>query len=334
MLPDEPTVWQAVGSAIGSAARGMAWLVTTGSKHSHYLAPALNGAIGDKLAAWQHRLAIPMSLRRDGRDIDPGSLAPSTSGHVALYVHGLMADEVCFFEPLPGLVGPAPHLQRELGLEPLLVRFNSGRHISDNGRLLADLIEAAVDQLGDSLETLSLIGHSMGGLVTQSAIYYGRQARHAWLERVRDVVLLGTPNDGAWLEQVSHLTTTVLRSIFNLHTQLIARLIDERSAGIKDLRYGALVESDWRDGQRRKTRVPALDAARYIVAGASLSADPESLLAAFFGDGQVGVPSSMGARSMTPRRLTRQVFEGTSHFGLLGDSALKCWLTEALSSAE
>jgi len=344
MLPDAPTVWQAVGSALKTAAKatgkGTSWLVAAGYKNRHYLAPALNGAIGHRLAQWDHPLAIPMSLRRDGRDLPPTALAPSSTGHVGLFVHGLMADEVCFVEPLEGLEGPAPYLERTLSLEPLTVRFNSGRHISENGRELAALLEATVEQLGDSLQRLTLIGHSMGGLVVRSAVHYGREAGHGWPARVGDVVLLGTPNDGAWLEQVSHLATRVLRSIFNLHTRVIGRLIDERSDGIKDLRWGLLVDEDWDGtrgtqaqgltGLRYRTAVPPLDHARYIIAGASLSKDASSLLATFFGDGQVGVPSAMGARTPSARRLQQRIVEGASHFGLLADEGLLEWVAESL----
>ncbi|MBM3390712.1 MAG: hypothetical protein FJY34_01875 [Betaproteobacteria bacterium] len=61
-----------------------------------------------------------------------------------------------------------------------LRRDNSGRHISTNGRELADRIEALLGNWPVPVEELAILGHSMGGLLARSAWHYGTAAGHAW----------------------------------------------------------------------------------------------------------------------------------------------------------
>ena len=63
----------------------------------------------------------------------------------------------------------ATALERDLGVTPVFVRYNTGRHISDNGRDLAALVEQIVAAWPVPVEEVSLVGHSMGGLVSRSA---------------------------------------------------------------------------------------------------------------------------------------------------------------------
>lgn len=49
------------------------------------------------------------------------------------------------------------------------------------------------------IEELSIVAHSMGGLLARSAIHYGSQERSLWPDRLRSVVFLGTPHHGAAL---------------------------------------------------------------------------------------------------------------------------------------
>ena len=77
-----------------------------------------------------------------------------------------------------------------------------------------------------------------------------------WIDRLTTVVLIGTPVMGSYVAQLAGLASLVLRSIVNPHTQIIGRIIDERSHGLQDLRTGALVDEDWaRLGRRGRGTV-------------------------------------------------------------------------------
>ena len=99
----------------------------------------------------------------------------------------------------------------------------------------------------------------MGGLVARSACHRGG----AWTGRVRHVISLGTPHMGAPLEQAVHAMSAALH--LAPETRPFARFLRRRSAGIRDLRRGSLVDEDWRDQDpdalraKALTEVPLLD---------------------------------------------------------------------------
>ena len=67
----------------------------------------------------------------------------------------------------------------------------------------------------------------------------------AWPTLVRQVVSLGTPHMGAPLEQFVHYASAGLNVL--PETRPFSRFLRRRSAGIRDLRQGSLVDDDWRD---------------------------------------------------------------------------------------
>jgi hypothetical protein len=112
-------------------------------------------------------------------------------------------------------------------------------------------------------------------------------------------MLLGVPHDGSWLEQASFAAASALKRVATLHTQLIGAVIDARSAGIKDLRLGLLVDEDWRDpavaarSLEQRTAVPPLPGVPYHLVAATLAADHGARVAHHFGDGLVGRTSAL-----------------------------------------
>jgi pimeloyl-ACP methyl ester carboxylesterase len=173
-----------------------------------------------------------MTLRRDGVDVDPCRLAeayPEATPRLVVFVHGLgQTDDAWRRRHVPyGF-----RLQVELGYTPLYIRYNSGRHISENGRELAALLDAVVSGWPVAVDAIALIGHSVGGLVARSACHYG--AGLAWAGRLRQVVSLGAPHGGAPLERVTAAAGAVLTRL--PETRPVAGLLEARSAGIKDLR--------------------------------------------------------------------------------------------------
>jgi pimeloyl-ACP methyl ester carboxylesterase len=157
---------------------------------------------------------------------------------------------------------------------PVFLRYNSGRHVSDNGRQLALMVDALLAAWPVEVDEVNFVAHSMGGLVVRSACHYGARDGRSWVEKVRRVFLLGAPMSGAPLEKLVHAADVTLTTMWNPVTRLVGRILRRRSAGIKDLRFGALVEEDWSghdpDELRwpRRRPVPLLATAdHYVIAG-------------------------------------------------------------------
>lgn len=166
-------------------------------------------------------------------------------------------------------------LRADCGLTPVYVRYNTGLHVSENGRTLALLLDELVSSWPVPVERLVLVGHSMGGLVVRSACHIGTEDGHAWPRMVRDLVTLGSPHHGAPLAKAIHLAAWLLRRV--PEASAFADILDLRSAGIRDMRFGALHDDDWRDEDRRMlvgdTRrvVPLHAACRHTFITATLS---------------------------------------------------------------
>src|SRR5437660_4018678 len=148
--PDAPSIER---SLIGRAAVG-----------------ALNGIWGDTLARHGNGLALPMALRAAGRDIEPTPAGvrdafPHPTGRLAVFVHGLCETDDAWMLGAGRHVPYGFRLQAELGYTPLYVRYNTGLHISENGRELAQLLRRVTESWPTDVHEVALIGHSMGGLV-------------------------------------------------------------------------------------------------------------------------------------------------------------------------
>jgi hypothetical protein len=271
----------------------------------------LNGAHGDLVQREAPGLALDMSVRVAGRvlPVDTGSLGkafPAATGRIVVFLHGLTETEDSWgygAEKHHGSRGITygTQLERDLGLTPVYLRYNTGLHISDNGRLLDALIADLVGAWPVPVQDVVLIGHSMGGLVARSALHQaggGTADAHGWTHLVRDTVTLGSPHLGAPLERGVHRLTAQLARL--PETRPLARLLSLRSVGIKDLRRGTLVEADWTDrdldalGPAAHTHVPLHDGARHFVVLATLSRDPSGRAADLLGDLLVPPRSASG----------------------------------------
>lgn len=324
------------------------FLYRTGQENIHFTLPVLNGAFGDQLAELQDRRAIQMSFRRHAADVPVSALrlAAGTKGprKVVVFLHGLMGDEVIWQAGSgEGGLRYGPRLQQETGAVCLYLRYNTGLHISQNGQLLHALLTELLEIYPDAIGRLSLVGHSMGGLVIRSAGYYAAQATQtetgvSWLSHLQDVFLLGVPNDGSFLEQNSHFTSVVLRKINLRPTRFISGLIDKRSNGIKDLRHAILVDADWQDPHADdlfppRTLVPPLPGVRYHVLVGSLLKSANSALHDYFGDGLVGAGSALGRVFGDPglppeQQISTRVFPKLHHGTLLSNPEVYQYLRD------
>jgi pimeloyl-ACP methyl ester carboxylesterase len=165
------------------------------------------------------------------------------------------------------------------------------------------------------------VGHSMGGLVARSACHYGGE----WTKLVRHVFCLGAPHLGAPLEKAANAAAYALARL--PETRAVAKVVNGRSVGIKDLRFGSCAEEDWCDCdpdefmRDRCTEVPFLDCATYYFVGATIGRSTGSLV----GDLLVRYPSASG--SGRKRRLPFDVdngmhLGGANHFQLLNHPAV------------
>ena len=82
-----------------------------------------------------------MAFRRDGRVLRVPEDVPHARGRLVIFLHGLFETEHAWTAAGEGY---APRLERSLGVTALHVRYNSGRHISSNGRDLARLLDETV----------------------------------------------------------------------------------------------------------------------------------------------------------------------------------------------
>jgi pimeloyl-ACP methyl ester carboxylesterase len=301
---------------------------------------ALNGAFGDALARDHRELSLELSVRRGGREVvtDSEGLAseyPEATPKIAVFVHGLCETEAAWH--IGARPGYGYRLREELGYTPVDVRYNTGLHVSDNGRRLAQVLDHLVLAWPVEVEEIALIGHSMGGLVSRSACRYGESSDHGWTEHVRHVFCLGTPHLGAPMEKAANLFGWALARL--PETRPFADLVNVRSAGIKDLRYGSCVEEDWCDCdpdeflRDRCNEVPFLPNATYYFVGATLARRAEGPYASLVGDLLVRYPSAsgIGRKRRIPFEIDNGVhLGGLTHFHLLNHPAvyeqLRTWL--------
>ncbi len=270
---------------------------------------AVNGVWGDYLLANHNHLAVTMTVRVNGRSLphQPAALhaaLPEAGGKLLLLIHGLCMNDQQWTRHDHDH-GAA--LARDLGYTPLYLRYNTGRHVSVNGRDLADLLQTLLPIWPQPITELTIIGHSMGGLVARSAIHHATAAGYDWPRHLRHLICLGTPHHGAPLERGGNGLEAILGA--TPYTAPFARLGQQRSAGITDLRYGNLLDEDWA-GQDRFTRttdqrqiVPLPPGVQSYAIAATTGAQLGALKDRLIGDGLVPLDSALGRHPDPARTL-------------------------------
>jgi pimeloyl-ACP methyl ester carboxylesterase len=313
------------------------------------LVAALNGVLGDHLAATDNPLATPMRLRREGRELtlEPDALAqrlPDAGGRIAVLIHGLCMNDLQWSRQGHDHGAALAH---DLGFTPVYLHYNSGLHVSTNGHALAEMLERLVAAWPQPIERLVLVGHSMGGLLARSAMHRAAEAGHRWMGLASDAIFLGTPHHGAPLERAGHWVDTLLGG--TPYAAPLARLGKLRSAGITDLRHGNVRDEDWAGDDRfahrtdRRVPLPLPTTLRCFAIAASLGEQTGDLKDRLLGDGLVPVNSALGRHRQVARRLVfapgRQwIAHGMGHLDLLGRpevyAQLQRWLADAATDAQ
>jgi len=303
------TVYESIRFAGAVAGTGLDLVLDVPPKTTDRAQAFTNGLWGDKLGRHEGRLGISMSLRdRDGAPLvmDPGisSSFPAASEHLVVLVHGFMDTERCWYESntSPGLLGT---LESHSSLTPMAVRYNTGRSISANGALLADLIESVCRDWRVPVQSIALVGHSAGGLVIRSACATAQERNQQWISTATQLITLGSPHLGTPLEKLTEVAAqglTIARE-----TRPLAEFLNTRSRGIKDMRFGTATDSV----------PPHTD--QHFVAGV-VTANASHPVGVLMGDLVVGVTSASGGSQLDPTNL--MVIGGVRHNDLVDNEAV------------
>ncbi|MGA8208666.1 MAG: alpha/beta hydrolase [Nocardioidaceae bacterium] len=324
-----------VYDGLGLAVRGVAAALRTldrrghgaaveGTRRGRVVVSTVNGFVGDRLAEQRSDLAIDLGVRHGGEDVPlhPGSLRaafPDAGGDLVVFVHGLAeSDEHWERRAARSGGGYGTRLAADAGWTPVYLRVNTGLPVLTNGSRLATLLDRLVLDWPVDVRRIVLVGHSMGGLVVRAACAVAPPPQHRWPALVTDVVTLGTPHLGAPLERAVASGARAL-GVFP-ESAPFARLLDQRSPGILDLRRGLPPD------------VVNLPHARYRLVAATLATSRRHPVSLALGDLLVGYGSATGRTSRGPG-----LFPGAEvlhvrgdHFGLLDHpevhEALARWL--------
>jgi pimeloyl-ACP methyl ester carboxylesterase len=344
-------VTHAVRPPAEAAVISLAPLLDRGSEPSprrEAMRAALNGVYGDHLADSGNPLAIPMSLRRAGREVRLERADLALSGaeegdRLLVLAHGLCMNDLQWNR---GGRDHGADLARELGYIPLYLHYNSGRRVSANGRQFADVLERLVREWPVPVRDLTLVGHSMGGLVSRSACHHAVEAGQVWPAVLKRIVFLGSPHHGAALERAGNLVDRFCG--FSPYTAPVGRVGTMRSAGVKDLRHGNLVDEDWQgwsgaEVEDTRRPVPLPRGVECFAVAADRRRGPGERKWREPGDGLVSVTSALGQHAESQRALpipdaNRHVGYGMNHFDLLGSPEIfervRSWLSAPCATAE
>lgn len=327
-------VYAGLGTGLRSVGRGLDAVAATGvdqrpgtrlddHRHGRFLRAAVNGLIGDRMAQERPQWAIPMAVRSDGRDVDltaDGLRAayPRATGRLVVFLHGLCEDE-SYWSRGRDVHGTtyAESLARR-GWTPVMLRANTGLTLRANGAALTAVLQRLTRSWPVPAERIALVGHSMGGLVFRAAADVVHDHQDPWVDRVSDVVTLGTPHLGSPVAGGVGTGSRVLGLV--PESAAFGRILDWRSAGVHDLVHG-LAED-----------VPPLPHARYRLVAATLTRSPRHPVGAVLGDCLVRVPSAYGRGRAVELFPGAEVLHvgGAGHFDLLNHprvhEALVRWL--------
>ena len=330
---------------------------------------ALNGVCGDHLARTDNPLAIPMRLRV----ALPGRASSATAGESGLNARfeGLFDTSRRFLELFPqpvalsdaafnpgGRLLIAVHglsmndrewtsqnhnhvetLAAQSGYTPVYVNYNSGKHISDNGRELCAVLSQLVESWPVPVESVTFIGFSMGGLLTRSALHTAESDNHSWRSLVDKAVYVGTPHHGAVMERGGFWLQKLLT--YSPYTAPFAVLGRIRSNGITDLRHGNLRSDDWQhhdehhDNADYRRATPLATGVEHFAIAATLSKCSGERIGKLLGDGLVH-PSSATGRHANPQHHLRftqsntRILYDLGHLGMLHDSRVMAQLADWL----
>lgn len=304
---------------------------TDSASHGALLS-AINGVIGDHLHANQSPLSIPMTLKHSGEGVEISTLVNAiaeSNGKVVIMVHGLCMNDRQWEQDNHD---HGHHIAKDLGHTTAYLHYNTGRHIFENGQQFSELLNELATQFAllQSPHTLdiSIVAHSMGGLVTRSAHHYSAMHSAHWPQYLQKIIFLGTPHHGAPLEQAGNWIDLFLG--MHRFTAPLARITQIRSAGIADLRHGYIAHSDTHSPRRfdypidKRDAIPLPSNVECFAIATTSSDKPNLISEQLIGDGLVPLNSALGRHDSPLHALqfkpeNQWVGQNIGHVALLGN---------------
>ena len=285
------------------------------------LVNVINGVMGDHLVSHHNAMAVSMALYENQEQRQTATI----SGRVVVLCHGLCMSHLSWHVTEGVSLGDRLTTQQP-DITVLYLDYNTGQRISKNGRNLSKVLQDLLDA-NPNISQIDLVGHSMGGLVARSALFYGKLQGRSWVHGVGNLITLGSPHHGASLERIGYYVQDMIAKL--PFAGSLAKLGDLRSAGIIDLRYGSIRDADWKSLEGRSVlpqefRHPArlpLDIHTYFAAATLLEDHYHSKATHLLGDGLVTIESALGEHTgehtLFLPESHKAVFYGVSHYDLL-----------------
>lgn len=276
------------------------------------ISSAINGVFGDHLVATRNPMQVHMNLYANGRPLEADQAAlmaqfPDAQHHLVIFVHGLCCNEdswQMYYNPCEPATRPyGEKLQDDFPVTSLYLRYNTGRKIDSNARQFKRMLNKLVRNWPVAVEGITLVGHSMGGLVSRAVVEALTDDDIILKHAIRDVVCLGSPHAGAPLARLAAAGEQLLGK-FEL-SKPIGRVLAVRSRGIRDLDHG-LGALQTRDGQE----------VMFHLIGSTIGHHTSSWLNTTVGDGLVTPDSALADDSGKAQRVT---FAQKHHMVLLND---------------
>jgi pimeloyl-ACP methyl ester carboxylesterase len=287
------------------------------------VASAMNGVLGDHFENGENPLAINMSFRVKGISLDKKQLlelfenATNSTNTVTIVIHGLCMNDLQWTRENHN---HGESLAEDLGHTIVYLHYNSGLHISKNGRQLSQLLNS-INYKNDL--SIKILAHSMGGLVARSACYYAQQENHNWLTDLDSMVFLGTPHHGAPLAKGGHWIDILLE--ISPYSAPFAKITRVRSNGLTDLRHGYIVDEDWLNPDQRKMIALPENVHCFCIATTKSKKESSKISEHIVGDGLVSVNSALGKHDnldLDIPKTNQWIGRNIDHMQLLSDKSV------------
>ncbi len=287
------------------------------SQPLHRVRSVMNGVFGDKLAQWDHPLALDMELVDEhGHELQFQQVQQAGERGMVLFIHGLCLSESDW---------QGEHHRRfvarlrQQGYGVAWLRYNTGLPIWQNGALLNQLLatEWSTTANKKANKRLLLIGHSMGGLLIRSACHHAAQEQHQWLSSLSHAAYIASPHDGAPMEKIGNFANSLLG--VTPYARPLMALGNIRSLGIRSLRHANVTPPQ--DASQRQQPLPLHAEFEHLVLGARKFYEPGQR---WLGDGLVPEGSAMGGPHFpaTHPKVRRRMLDDAGHITLLKDERL------------
>lgn len=320
-------VYSAVREAGKGVFSGAAWVVRQANqslaspqvidqsmddKRVSAISSAINGVFGDHLAATRNPMQVRMNLYANGQPLAADQTAlmaqfPNAQNHLVIFVHGLCCNEnswQMYYNPGEPATRPyGDKLEETFPVTALYLRYNTGRNIDANSRQFKRMLNKLVRNWPVAVEGITLVGHSMGGLVNRAVVEALTEDDVILQRSIRDVVCLGSPHAGAPLARLA-AAGEQLFDRFEL-SRPIGHVLGVRSRGIRDLDHG-LGALQTRGGRE----------VMFHLIGSTIGDHGSSWLNSTVGDGLVTPDSALADDTGKAQRVT---FAQKHHMALLND---------------